>query len=141
MSSSLPPSAPADDSLTVRLSDPQHNRQRLLRKASIAWPSALRLLTAAQFSHSQSVPSCLRKNNGMRSQLNLIMLAGAALIVGLLLVYVFHGSDSITFGTGSGADVPVLPTILLVTARCAIGILLIWLATLLLAGVIGIASV
>jgi hypothetical protein len=71
----------------------------------------------------------------MSSSKGLLVLAAVLAIIGGLLVA--FGGGNYDFGWQTFGPDPETPTVLFLTARRVIGIVLVWLATLLVAGVIG----
>lgn len=78
----------------------------------------------------------LRKTDWMRSSKGVILLASALAVVGLLLVFPFSGgTESFTFAVASPDG--TLPALLFMTTQRTLGAVLVWIASLLVAGVIG----
>lgn len=78
----------------------------------------------------------LRKNTHMKSERNILGLAVAALIVGLLLVFVFQGSGTVDVAIARNGDAP-LPQVLFFTSRRVFGVVLVWFSTLVIAAALG----
>jgi ABC-type spermidine/putrescine transport system permease subunit II len=72
----------------------------------------------------------------MRSTKMALLIAIALATVGLLLVFpLSSGSDSFTFAVASPDG--TLPALLFMTTERTVGAVLVWIATLLIAGVVG----
>ena len=74
----------------------------------------------------------------MRSKPLLVLAAVLAIAGGVL--YAFPGDGEVTFGwvsSGPSGDEITLPAILFLTTRRVIGMVLLWVASLLVAGVVG----
>lgn len=72
----------------------------------------------------------------MRSSKGVILLASALAVVGLLLVFPFSGgTESFTFAVASPDG--TLPALLFMTPQRTLGAVMVWIASLLVAGVIG----
>lgn len=72
----------------------------------------------------------------MRSGKGVLLLAFALTVAGLLLVFPFSsGSESFTFAVASPDG--TLPALLFMTTQRTIGAVLVWIASLLVAGILG----
>ena len=88
----------------------------------------------AAFNHK--VRRALRKTVRMRLRNGVLLLASTLAVVGLLLVFPFSGgTESFAFAVASPDG--TLPALLFMTTQRTLGAVLVWIASLLVAAVIG----